>query len=254
MRLAVISDIHGNMAAFEAVLSDLQRQSVDDVLLGGDLADCGRQPADVLDVIMARGWPAVRGNSDRILYEVVDGRGDIFDAPQWLAVARWTLKHVSVRHVEYLRSLPAGIRRSLPDGRDLLLVHATPWHDRDAIGPAASPTETQKVFAEAKADVVVHGHIHTAYWRPIDGRLLIGVGAVSWSYDHDPRPAYSILELGDAVRIEVRRVAYDVERELAEMDAVDHPLPATHRQRMRHGGPLSVWKASTYIPTAAGRG
>jgi predicted phosphodiesterase len=243
MRLAIVSDIHGNMAAFEAVLADLDRQDVDEVLLGGDLADCGRQPADVLDAIMSRRWPAVRGNSDRILYEVLDGRGEILHEPAWLAVARWTLTHLKSRHIDYLRSLPAGIRRTLPGGRELLLVHATPWHDRAAIGPAAPPEQTHKVFAEAKADVVAHGHIHTAYWRPIERRLLIGIGAVSWSYDQDPRPAYSILDVDGGVAVEVRRVAYDVDRELAAMDAVDHPLPASHRHRMRHGGPLPVWAA-----------
>ncbi len=74
MRIAVLSDIHGNLAALQAVLTDLEDQEVDEVLIGGDLAEGGRQPMEVLDLLMARKWPAVVGNGDILLLELAEGK------------------------------------------------------------------------------------------------------------------------------------------------------------------------------------
>ena len=73
MRIAIIAGIHGNLAALQAVLEDLDRQDVDDVLVAGDLADGGRQPAEIVDLLRERRWAAVRANSDRGVLEVLDG-------------------------------------------------------------------------------------------------------------------------------------------------------------------------------------
>ncbi len=241
MRIAIIADIHGNFAALQAVLEDLDRQDVDDILVGGDLVDGGRQPAEVLDLLRERRWPTVQGNSDRGVLEVLDGA--IIPAPSWHACAEWTLSGLGHTHVEFLRGLPMVIRRPLPGGRELLVVHATPWHDREIVRPDAPVAVAGRLLSAGQANVVAYGHIHTPYHRAVDRGLVLSVGAVSWSHDQDPRPAYSVVHLDETIRVEVRRVTYDSEAEVAAMARIRHPVSEILRPRMLRGGPAPVWRS-----------
>jgi len=98
------------------------------------------------------------------------------------------------------------------------------------------------MLAEGRADAVAHGHIHCAYRRVVGPGLLVSVGGVAWSNDPDPRPAYSILRVGREVSVEVRRVSYDVDAELAAIDRSGLPLSAILRTLMRSGGTLARLK------------
>lgn len=241
MRIAILADIHGNLAALQAVVNDLDRQGVDDVLVGGDLVDGGRQPAEVIDLLRDRRWAVVRGNSDRGIVEVLDGA--VILAPPWHACAEWTLGQLGPTRVEFLRGLPTAVRRALPGGRELLVVHATPWHDRGIVRPDAPIEVARRLLSAGQADVVAYGHIHRAYHRAVDGGLVLSVGAVSWSHDRDPRPAYSVLEVDQTIRVEVRRVSYDAEAEATALTRVGHPVSEIVRTRMLGGGPAAVWRS-----------
>jgi predicted phosphodiesterase len=238
MRIAIISDIHGNLAALEAVLRDLDHQEVGEVLVGGDLAEGGRQPGEVLDLLMARGWPAVVGNADALLLEVAGGRRAETEVARTTAV--WTVSHVRPDHLDYLRSLPLSFRRVIPGGGELVLIHATPWSVEEMVPPDAPEEVARRMLSEGRARVVVYGHIHSAYQRTLPEGLLVSVGGVSGSNDRDPRPTYSILTLGAEVTVEVRRVAYDVERELAAIERAGLPLVPELRRWLRSGGPWPV--------------
>lgn len=243
MWIAVLSDIHGNLAALLAVLRDLDQQRVDEILIGGDLAEGGRQPAEVLDLLMERKWPAVRGNADVLLLDAADGKVDA-NHP-FFATAAWALERLGPHHLRYLRALPVAIRRAIPGARELLLVHATPWSVEEVVPPDAPEQVARRMLTEAHAEVVVYGHIHSAYQRRVDGRLLISAGGVSGSNDQDPRPAYSILSTGQEIAVEVRRVTYDVDKELAAIDQAGLPLSAGLRRWLRSGGPWPVCSQSS---------
>ena len=168
MRIAVISDIHGNFAALHAVLTDLESQEVDEVLVGGDLAQGGRQPAEVLDLLIDRRWPAVVGNADIFFIQVADGthagKAPGKSDPDPVVGAEWALARLRPEHLAYLRSLPIVVRRPVPGG-DLALVHATPW-SVDEVVPADAPEAlATRMLAEARAHVLAYGHIHSAYQR-----------------------------------------------------------------------------------------
>ncbi len=238
MRLAIVSDIHGNFAALRAVVADLDRQEVDDVLVGGDLAQGGRQPAEVLDLLMARRWPAVLGNADAFVLKFFEGRPPLDDP--FATSGQWTAERLRPEHIAYLRGLPELIRRHSPDSPRFALVHATPWSITDVVLPDAPDEMARRMLSAAHADVVAYGHIHTAYQRHVDRGWLISVGAVGGSNDQDPRPAYSIVTLDPVVGVEVRRVAYDVDAEITAARRDGFPLPATTADAMRTGGPWPV--------------
>jgi predicted phosphodiesterase len=238
VRIAVVSDIHGNFAALQAVVRDLDRQSADEVLVGGDLAEGGRQPVEVLEFLIDRRWPAVMGNADRFLLKFFDGPPPLDDP--FADAGQWAANRLEETHVAYLRSLPEMLRRRGPDSERLAVVHATPWSVVDVVLPDAPLEVARHMLTAAHADVLVYGHIHSAYQRQAGGGWLLSVGAVAGSNDQDPRPAYSIVTLAMPPGVEVRRVSYDVEAEIAALSREGFPLRLEMAQWMRTGGPWPI--------------
>lgn len=206
-RIAFVSDTHGDLDAFECVIADLGRHGpFDEVLLGGDLAQGGPDPAAVIDRIRQLGWPSVRGNSDDLLVGISEGvlTEDVPDSVR--ERGEWSVKQLGADRIEYLRALPLAIERGpFPIGR-VVLVHATPWSNQDVVLPDADVATARKMIDEAGAGLVAYGHIHHAYQRKVGDALLISVGAVHGSNDGDPRAAYTIVELGVTTEVRLHRV------------------------------------------------
>jgi predicted phosphodiesterase len=241
MKIAIVSDIHGNLAALKPVFRDLQSQDADQVLVGGDLVLGGRQPTEVLDLLLETRWPAVLGNTDAFVLKVADGMAD--QSHPDFPMAAWAAARLRQDHLVYLRALPLIFRHPLPNDRELVLVHATPWSMTDLVLPDAPDDLARKMMREGRADAVVYGHIHSPYSRAIDRGLLVSVGGVAWSNDEDSRPAYSILTAARDIAVEVRRVPYDAEAELAAIDQSGLPLTEILRTLLRSGGTLDRLKA-----------
>jgi predicted phosphodiesterase len=209
------------------VISDLDTvEKVDEILVGGDLAQGGAQPAQVVDEIRARGWQSVRGNADDLLVRISDGtqaeealhHGEDAHgvASQSVAThAHWSARQLGPDRIQYLRSLPTSIERGpYPFGR-LVLVHATPWSTEDVVLPDADAEVARRMVREAGARLVVYGHIHTQYQRRVDDAALVSVGAVNGSNDSDPRAAYAVISVGATISVEHRRVNWPLEERLA---------------------------------------
>src|SRR5207248_7807943 len=131
MRVAVISDIHGNQVALEAVLEDLSLQSgIDHLVIAGDLCLNGPCPRQVLQTVQQLGCPVIQGNVDA---EVVNGAPD--KGPKKRTTVGWTREQIGQVGVHYLASLPFSQRIHNSDGSDLLIVHANPLNLEDAIFP-----------------------------------------------------------------------------------------------------------------------
>lgn len=200
--MAVLSDSHGDLASLECVLSDLDRQSVDHVVFAGDMAQGGESPAEVVDLIRERRWPAVRGNSDDFLLRIAANDPD----PEWprplVERGKASIDQLGPQRLAYLASLPLQVRIG-----DLVVVHATPWDNEEVVLPDAPEEKAREMVRRASARAVAYGHIHSAYQRRVGDAALASVGAIYGSNDIDPRPAYSIFELTEqAIAIEVRRV------------------------------------------------
>jgi hypothetical protein len=200
------------------VIADLDGAGpIDEVLLGGDLAQGGAQPSEVVNEVRRRGWRSVRGNGDDLLIRISDGVPDdeaLQPATQThnrlasdiASRARWSAKRLGRERIEYLRSLPTSIQLGPFAAGMVCLVHATPWSTEDVVLPDAPLEVAARMVRESGARLVLYGHIHTPYYRRVADGVLASVGAVSGSNDHDPRPAYTIVEVGETISVEVRRV------------------------------------------------
>jgi putative phosphoesterase len=212
MRIAIVSDIHGNRTAFEAVLEDLRQTSPDLILHGGDLADSGSSPAEIVDLVRDLGWPGVVGNTDEMLFrpESLTEFAAQIPAMQPLVpvieeMAAATREALGDERLAWLRNLPRS-RIQAP----VALVHASPETAWRAPMPAAIDSELQSVYWSLGQPVVAYGHIHRPYIRQIAGQIIVNTGSVSLSHDGDRRAAYLLL---DDSNPQIRRVEYDVDRE-----------------------------------------
>jgi predicted phosphodiesterase len=242
MRIALISDPHGDLVALRAVISDIEKQiGLSEVLVGGDLAQGGPQPAEVVDEIRHRGWPCVRGNSDDFLVRIADGSLHSQGLSEaLLANGTWSAGRLGSERVEYLRSMPMAIERDVDGLGRLVLVHATPWSNEEVVLPDAELEVVQRVVSEAGARVVTYGHIHTPYQRRVGESVLLSVGAIAGSNDADARPAYTIVDLGSAVTVEVRRVECPATSRLAAYERSGMSLSAQRRASLFKPGPFPV--------------
>jgi predicted phosphodiesterase len=226
-RIAFISDPHGDLVALDKVISDLERSGpLDEVLVGGDLAQGGAQPAEVIDEIRTRGWLSVRGNGDDLLVRIADGSSAVEALrpseathgvlPESVArQAEWSVSRLGPERIAYLRSLPLSIVRGPFAFGTVVLVHATPWSTEDVVLPDADVEVAKRMVREARARLLVYGHIHTPYQRRAGDAALISVGAVSGSNDADARPAYTIVNLDATISVEARRVDWPLDERLA---------------------------------------
>jgi predicted phosphodiesterase len=242
LRIALVSDPHGDLVALLAVISDIERQiGLDEVLVGGDLAQGGPQPAEVVDEIRRRGWPSVRGNSDDFLVQVADGTLRSPELPEDLITsAIWSVGRLGSERIDYLRSLPIAIERNVNRLGRLVLVHATPWSNEEVVLPDAESHITQRMVRESGARVLAYGHIHTPYQRRVGDSVLLSIGAIAGSNDADPRPAYTIVDLGATVAVEVRRVDCPVGARLAAYERSGMSLSDQRRASLFEPGALPV--------------
>ncbi len=216
MRVAIVSDIHGNRRAFEAVLADLRQVAPDLVIQAGDLAYGGAYPAEIIDQIRELGWPGVRGNTDEMLW-VPESLAEFAVAARMLApllaatqeLIPPTLASMGKERLRWLKGLPHQYA-----GPGFAVVHARPGDLWRAPMPDASDDELQSTYASLGAQIVVYGHIHRPFIRRLEGMTVVNTGSVSQSYDGDTRASYLVID-GESVAI--RRVEYDVQSEAEEL-------------------------------------
>jgi predicted phosphodiesterase len=238
MRVAVVSDIHGNLAAFEAVLADIRRISADLVLHGGDLADSGSSPVEIVDHLRELGWRGVMGNTDEMLVrpESLEEFAAQSSAPASLwdevreiaAAARAVL---GAERLAWLRELPPMVSEP-----GFALVHASPRSCWRAPAAEATDAELQSVYGSLERPIVAFGHTHRPSIRLLPGqpRVLINMGSVGLPFDGDARASYLLLD-GDTP--EIRRVEYDVEKELRALALCGLPGAERTARMLRTSSP-----------------
>lgn len=228
MRFAILSDIHGNLIAFEAVLGDIRSQGhFDHIIVAGDLCWFGPRPGQVIDRILESGALALMGNMDA----VVLGKDSPFPTAGLVDEAAhpltaWTRAELSPAQFSFLEGLPFARRFHIDNAHNLLVVHANPRNLDDPIAPNTSEEQVRALIAQADADLIAHGHVHINTQRTVDNVRLVDVASAGFPRDGDTRAAWDIVEyVNGGWQVTPRRVEYDLDAAIKDFRASGMPEP-----------------------------
>lgn len=214
--LAVLSDLHANLCATQAVTADLQRRGLTSVLVLGDLVGYLTRPNQVAALVAGQGWPCLAGNYDQAI--LAGGEAGIEQflkpgiGPEPRAIFSWTEQRVNQTTRAFLAGLPGQLTLE-QEGCRLLAVHGSPANLRQYVQPDHPEEELSAWLAQAKVQVLCLGHTHRPFVRSVSGGLVVNPGSVGKSKDGDPRASYAIIELGPRPRAQIVRLEWDIEDE-----------------------------------------
>ena len=234
MRIAIFSDIHGNLQALDAVLTDIAAQKPDAIYCLGDLVGYGASPNEVTARIRQEGFPTIMGNYDDGVGFDRDDCGCAYreESEQLLGdrSLAWTKAQVTAENKAFLKSLEKDIRFDA-DAKRILLVHGSPRKMNEYLFEDRALSSFERLAATSDADVIVFGHTHKPYVKEVGGVLFVNDGSVGKPKDGDWRACYVILENGAAT---FRRVEYDVRTAAAAIRATE--LPHEFAEDIETGG------------------
>jgi putative phosphoesterase len=238
--IAVLSDLHGNSAATEAALTDIDRHTPDEVLCLGDLVGYGARPNDTIDLVRSRELPTVMGNYDDGVGFDRDDCGcaykDEGERARGQASLMWTRAVVDEERKAYLRSFSPELRREM-HGVRLRFVHGSPRRMNEYLFADRDPASLARIAKGADCDVLVFGHTHVPWTREIEGVRFINTGSVGKPKDGDPRAGWVLIEIAPdgVVTSTIHRVEYDVASMAAAIRAADG-LPDRFAKDIETGG------------------
>jgi putative phosphoesterase len=227
-RVAVITDIHGNLPALETCREAIHAIGVDEVYCGGDLVGYGPHPNEVCDLIAKRGIPTIYGNYDYAIARDLTDCGCAYvtqhDRELGQRSVEWTLAHTGQAAKDFMRGLPFDLRFPLGNQR-VRLVHGSPRKVNEYLFEDKPARTFERIAALADCDVLVFGHTHKPWIHTYGGVLFVNSGSVGKPKDGDPRAAFALLELDEhgAVTASIERVPYDAEAVAREVAAAGLP-------------------------------
>ncbi|QLH83754.1 metallophosphoesterase family protein [Halosimplex pelagicum] len=210
MRIGIISDVHGNLPALEAVLTDMS--DVEKIVCAGDVVGYNPWPAECVNRIREVASVTVKGNHDRIVH-----------TPERYShndMAQRGLEHakdqLSDEQLAWLDTLP---RKTTIGDDQFLLVHDHPEHQDEYVWPAEFP-ELRPYLDDYEGAII--GHTHIQHEATIDNRLIFNPGSVGQPRDKDPRAAYAVLDT-DEPTVSLHRVEYDIDSVISRVEAAGLP-------------------------------
>jgi predicted phosphodiesterase len=225
LKIAILSDLHGNAVAFDATLEDVRSAAPDAIVCLGDVAQGGPQPAEVIARLRDLACPVVLGNADAYLADGADSGAETMDDERRRrldAVRAWSLTKLGARDLDFLRGFRPTVELPLEDDRRLLGYHGSPRSYDDVI-VATTPEEQVRAWLEPEERTVyTGGHTHVQFVRHLGRTFHFNPGSIGHAYRHDqpeagfrldPWAEYALLSTDRGrVSLEFRRVPFDVAR------------------------------------------
>jgi putative phosphoesterase len=215
VKIALFSDIHANLPAFEAFLSDLDNRQPDAVYCLGDMIGYNVWPNEVIAEIRKRGIATLAGNHD-------------------MKSIGYAYELVSANNRGYLNTLPAHIKLEYQINNNhlnIVLAHGSTRSVNEYVLEDLPESYVLEMMTEAKADILCVGHSHLSYHRIIGNKQVINIGSVGKPKDGNPMGCYVLLTITTKIQVDFIRFAYDVEK--AALAILKSPLPAEFADRLR---------------------
>jgi predicted phosphodiesterase len=253
MRVAALYDIHGNLPALEAVLSEVESEAPDLIVVGGDLASPGPMPRETLDRLLALEGRArlIRGNTDRDLVDHYDGssmlRETVGADNVWVRRGEWAADQITEAQRDVLAALPETVVLDIEGLGPTLFCHGSPRSDEEIITRLTPDARLGEMLAEVAENVIVCGHTHVQFDRAHEHKRVVNPGSVGMHWEGRPG-AYWMLIGPD---VELRRTTYDIADAAKRIRATGYPDPDELLERLTANDPSIAEEASVLFERAA---
>ncbi|HXC52271.1 MAG TPA: metallophosphoesterase family protein [Candidatus Limnocylindrales bacterium] len=233
MRTALISDLHGNHVSLKAVLDDIDRTGIDEVICLGDVATLGPRPSEVISELGERGCRCILGNHDAFMLDDQLIRS-YTEVPIVVDAVDWCRDQLSADEIAFLSRFELKIPMQLGKNTSALLFHGSPRSHMEDLLATTPPDELDEALAGSQATVLAGGHTHIQMLRQHRGMLLVNPGSVGMPFRQYasgnapqilPHAEYAVIEADDDnVSVTLRRVSVDKHRLRAEAADSDNPI------------------------------
>ena len=237
MKIAFISDIHGNAIALEAVLEDLKKKNIEKICILGDICYRGPEPKRSLELIQSLQAEVIKGNADEWVVrgvrqgEVPDGALEMMNKER-----EWIISNLESTDIGYLSQLPTELHLN-EHGIEIFAFHATPTSLFEVIPQNAEDCLLhEKVLSKNDATIYLYAHIHKPYIRYINGRVIMNIGSVGLPFDGVTKASYGIITIDESgFSTSIERVGYDIEKVMKQYREASYPNADMMIQVLKNG-------------------
>ena len=214
MRIAVLSDLHANAQALEAVMNDVMEQGCEHVFCLGDIALAGPQPKEVTEYVMAQQgtWTVVQGNTDKMIAQFGPEVMEFLEAqyPVMANAMADDIQYLEDSHRAYLANLPPMLSLEV-DGCSVLLVHGSPRANNEDILPDMPLEIIEEIIDGTQEKLILCGHTHVPCgYQTNTGQTVVNVGSVGRPMTAEPRACYAIVDFNQgSFEVRHRFIPYD---------------------------------------------
>ncbi|WP_226527403.1 metallophosphoesterase family protein [Metabacillus niabensis] len=237
MKIAFISDIHGNAVALEAVLKDLKKKNIEKICVLGDISYRGPEPKRSLELIRSLQAEVIKGNADEWVVrgvrqgEVPDGALEMMNKER-----EWIFSNLESTDIDYLSQLPTELYLN-EHGIEIFAFHATPASLFEVIPQNVEDSLLyEKVLSKKAATIYLYAHIHKPYIRYINGRVIMNIGSVGLPFDGVTKASYGVITIDESgYSTSIERVGYDIEKVMKQYREVGYPNADMMIQVLKNG-------------------
>ncbi|WP_299088497.1 metallophosphoesterase family protein [uncultured Metabacillus sp.] len=225
MKIAFISDIHGNAVALEAVIEDVKQKNIDKVCVLGDICFRGPEPKRSLDLIRSLQTDVIKGNADEWVVRGVQ-KGEVPDKVLSMMNKErdWTVSQLEKTDLDYLKGLPKELHFEI-DGVGIHAFHATPNNLFDVVLPNTDDSGImEKLMSNANAQIYIYAHIHKPYIRFINGQVVMNIGSVGLPFDGLTKSSYGLVQINNGgFSVSIERVDFTIQKVIDQYQEGNYP-------------------------------
>ncbi len=236
MKIAVLSDIHGNGIALNRVISDMKKQNINKAIILGDVVMKGPMPRKVMEELKELNILAwIKGNTDEWFKEVTeDFKPKTNNEKELYEYYKYAETKLTEEDKEFISNLPV-ISSLIINDLKILCVHGTPQSIVEAIDGSVPIEEIKEIIKDVKEDIILCGHSHCSFIGEVEGKKIFNVGSIGIPFDKDNRASYGILDFSnEAVKLINRRVNYSIDEVIITAEKNNFPYLVQYENMLRN--------------------